>query len=141
MTIKAVVLDIGSVLEVVDDGLFPEPFERRHGLVPGAVLASSRLFPGDPGIGEMTWDEVRRHWQVHLDLTEAQTDELAADYWTWYRGKLDEPLYGWFAAKRGPFKTGIVSNSGPGAREAERRFRFEASERCRAPSGVLKRGG
>ena len=37
---RAVVLDIGSVLEVIDDAVFPEPFERRHGLAPGAVDAA-----------------------------------------------------------------------------------------------------
>ena len=48
------------------------------------------------------------------------------DYWTWYRGTLDQQLFDWFAAQHGPYKTGILSNSGPGAREAERVFGFEA---------------
>lgn len=42
MTIRAVVLDIGSVLEVIDDAVFPGPFEARHGLAPGSVDAASR---------------------------------------------------------------------------------------------------
>ena len=51
MTIKAVVFDIGSVLEVIDDSVFPAPFEaaararpRRRLGVPGwpATRASAR---------------------------------------------------------------------------------------------------
>ena len=125
MTIKAVVLDIGSVLEVIDDSVFPAPFELRHGLAPGASGAISD-FAGDPGIGELTEAEVRAHVQLHLALSDEQADEYMRDFWTWYCGTLDQELFDWFAAQRGRFRTGIVSNSGPGAREAERHHGFEA---------------
>ena len=52
-----------------------------------------------------------------------------ADYWRWYVGTLDQALFDWFAAQRPARKTGIVSNSGPGAREAERRWGFEDDHR------------
>ncbi|HEX8779765.1 MAG TPA: hypothetical protein VF728_01165, partial [Nocardioides sp.] len=68
MTIRAVVFDIGSVLEVIDESVFPAPFERRHGLAPGAVLGVAE-WPGDAGIGEVTEAEVRAHWQQHLALS------------------------------------------------------------------------
>jgi putative hydrolase of the HAD superfamily len=123
--IKAVVLDIGSVLEVIDDSLFPEPFERRHGLAPGS-LAAACDFPGDPLIGALTEAEVRSHWQQRLGLSDDQADELMADQWRWYVGTLDQPLYDWFVAVRGRgLLAGILSNSGPGAREAERVWRLE----------------
>jgi FMN phosphatase YigB (HAD superfamily) len=124
MTIKAIVFDIGSVLEVIDDSVFPGPFEARHGLAPGSALDIPG-FAGDPGIGELTEAEVRAHFQRHLSLTDTQADELMRDYWTWYCGALDHALFEWFAAQHGRVKTGIVSNSGPGAREAERHFGFE----------------
>jgi putative hydrolase of the HAD superfamily len=60
-----------------------------------------------------------RHWQQHLALSDDQADELLRDYWTWYRGTLDQPLFDWFAAQRPHRKTGILSNSGtrrPGGR-------------------------
>jgi putative hydrolase of the HAD superfamily len=125
MTIKAVVLDIGSVLEEIDDTMFPGPFEARHGLAPGAV-AGVPDWPGDPGVGEMTEAEVRAHWQQHLRLDDEQAEELVRDFWAWYSGTLDQELFDWFARQHGPFKTGLVSNSGPGAREAERHHGFEA---------------
>jgi FMN phosphatase YigB (HAD superfamily) len=124
VTVRAVVFDIGSVLEVIDESVFPLPFELRHGLAPGAVLDVPE-WPGDPGIGEVTEGEVRAHWQQHLGLSDEHADELMRDYWTWYCGTLDQPLFDWFAAQHGPLKTGILSNSGPGAREVERVWGFE----------------
>jgi epoxide hydrolase-like predicted phosphatase len=124
--IKAVVLDIGSVLEVIDDAVFPSPFEERHRLEPGAVVRAAD-FAGDPGIGEVTEAEVRAHWQQRLALSEAQADELMADYWRWYVGTLDQQVFDWFAGVRARhLKAGILSNSGPGAREAEACWGFEA---------------
>jgi epoxide hydrolase-like predicted phosphatase len=123
--IKAVVVDIGSVLEVIDEGAFPEPFETRHGLPAGSVAAASD-FAGDPGIGEITEAQVRAHWQQRLHLSGAGADELMADYWRWYVGTLDQVLVDWFAGLRGRgLKAGILSNSGPGARDAERHWGFE----------------
>ena len=123
--IKAVVLDIGSVLEVIDHSIFPAPFETRHGLAPGAVAAASD-FVRDPGLGEIDEAGFRRHWQTRLGLSESQADDLMADYWRWYVGVLDAPLVDWFAALRGRgLKAAILSNSGPGAREAERGWGFE----------------
>jgi hypothetical protein len=52
VTIRAVVFDIGSVLEVIDESVFPAPFEQRHGLAAGAVLGVG--VGGDAGIGEVT---------------------------------------------------------------------------------------
>ena len=123
--IRAVVLDIGSVLEVIDDGIFPAPFEQRHGLTAGAVAAASD-WPRDAVLGQMTAAETRDHWQRRLELTDDQVDELVADAWRWYVGNLDQRLFDWFAGLRTRgLKTGILSNSGPGAREAERHYGFE----------------
>jgi putative hydrolase of the HAD superfamily len=124
--IRAVVLDIGSVLEVIDDGVFPGPFERRHGLAPGSVAAASD-WPRDAMLGQLSESETRAHWQRRLALTDAQADELVADSWRWYVGSLDQPLFDWFSGLRPRgLTTGILSNSGPGAREAERHHGFEA---------------
>ena len=123
--IRAVVLDIGSVLEVIDDAVFPGPFERRHGLAPGSVAAASD-WPGDALVGEVSEAQVRAHWRERLGLTAAQADELMADQWRWYVGTLDQRLFDWFAGIRGRgLKAGILSNSGAGAREAERHYGFE----------------
>ncbi|GAA1919459.1 HAD-IA family hydrolase [Nocardioides hwasunensis] len=125
MAIRAVVLDIGGVLEVIDDGVFPGPAEERLGLEAGSIGRGLDALPGDAGIGEVTEAEVRAEWQRTLRLDDAQADELMADFWRWYVGTLDRVLFDWFAAQRPARLTGILSNSGPGAREAERVHRFE----------------
>jgi putative hydrolase of the HAD superfamily len=123
--IRAVVLDVGSVLEVIDDSVFPGPFEQRHGLPTGAI-ASASDWPRDAMLGEMTAAQTRAHWQRRLGLTDDQADELVADAWRWYVGTLDQRLFQWFAGLRDRgLRTGILSNSGPGAREAEQHYGFE----------------
>lgn len=125
VTIKAVVLDIGGVLEVVDDAVFPGPAEARLGLVPGSIAGGLGALPGDAMLGEVTEDEVRAEWQRALALDDDQVDGLLEDYWRWYVGTLDRPLLDWFAAQRPARLTAILSNSGPGARERERHHGFE----------------
>ena len=124
--IRAVVLDVGSVLEMIDDTVFPAPFEQRHGLAAGAVVSASD-WPRDAMLGQMTVAETRAHWQTRLGLSDEQVDELVADAWRWYVGTLDQRLFDWFAGLRDRgLRTAILSNSGPGAREAERHYGFES---------------
>ena len=70
VSIRAVVLDIGSVLEVIDDGVFPAPFERATAPRRGRCAArrTGRATP----VGEMTEAETRAHWQRRLALTDAR---------------------------------------------------------------------
>lgn len=125
MTIKAVVLDIGGVLEIVDEAVFPEPFRQRHG-IDAAALEEAFTFPRDPVIGEMTETEVEEHVRAALGLDDDQQAELVDDMWRWYVGTLDQRLFDWFAGvRRRGLKAGILSNSGPGARERERHHGFE----------------
>ena len=120
-------LDIGSVLEVIDDTVFPGSWPERLGLAP-AVLEQrlETAMPGNPGLGEMTEGELRACWQDALALSDSEADELMATYWRWYAGALDDELVGWFAGLRDRgLVVGILSNSCSGAREAERHWGFE----------------
>ena len=125
MTIKAVVLDVGGVLEVVDDDVFPDPAEQRLGLEPGSVLGGLAALPGDAILGQVSQAHVRDEWQRSLGIDDEQAHELMADFWRWYVGTPDRTLLDWFAAQRPARLTGILSNSAPGAREAERHHGFE----------------
>jgi putative hydrolase of the HAD superfamily len=125
MAIRAVVLDIGGVLEVIDDDVFPAPAERRLGLAPGTIAGGLAGLPGDAVVGEVTEVEVRAEWQRALSLDDRQVDALLDDFWRWYVGTLDRELFDWFAAQRPARLTAILSNSGPGARERERCHGFE----------------
>ncbi len=117
MAIRAVVLDIGGVLEIVDDDVFPAPAERRLGLAPGTIASGLAGLPGDAVVGEVTEHQVRAEWQRVLGLDDRQVDALVDDFWRWYVGTLDRQLFGWFAGQRPARLTAILSNSGPGARE------------------------
>lgn len=125
MTIRAVVLDIGGVLEVIDDSVFPGPAEARLGLTPGSIYGGLAGLPGDAVVGGVTEEQIRAEWQRGLELDDEQVHELVEDYWRWYVGTLDRPLLDWFASQRPARLTGILSNSGPGARERERPHGFE----------------
>jgi putative hydrolase of the HAD superfamily len=125
MAIRAVVLDIGGVLEVVDDEVFPAPAERRLGLAPGTIAGGLAGLPGNAVLGEVTEHQVRAEWQRALGLDDRQVDALLDDFWRWYVGTLDRELFDWFAGQRPARLTAILSNSGPGARERERFHGFE----------------
>lgn len=117
--------DVGGVLEIVDDGIFPGPAEQRLGLAAGSIAGGLAALPGDAVLGEVTEAQIRAEWRRSLGLDGEQLDELTADFWRWYCGTLDRPLFDWFAAQRPARLTAILSNSGPGAREAERHHGFE----------------
>lgn len=124
--VRAVVFDIGSVLEVIDDRVFPGPFQQRHGLATDALAQAGAGLPGNAVTGELSEADVRAHWQRALGLSDGATDELMADFWRWYVGTLDQELFDWFAGLRTRgLRAGILSNSGPGAREAEACWGFE----------------
>lgn len=125
MAIRAVVFDIGGVLEVIDDSVFPAPAERRLGLAAGTIAGGLAGLPGDSVVGEVTEQQVRAEWQRALALDDEQVDALLDDFWRGYVGTLDRPLLDWFAAQRPERLTAILSNSGPGARERERCHGFE----------------
>ena len=127
MSIKAVVLDIGSVLETIDDAVFPGPWEDRLRLGPGgfATAAPDSGLGGDPEVGEVSEAQVRAYWQRCLGLDDATADELMVDFWRWYVGTIDQRLLDWFAGLRPALRTGLLSNSGPGAREHEAVWGFE----------------
>lgn len=127
MAIKAVVFDIGSVLERVDDTLWPGPWESRLGLAAGGFFeaVANHDLGGDVTLGEVSEAELREAWKVVFDIDDETADELMRDMWDWYCGELDTELLDYFVGLRSSYKTGILSNSGDGARrEEQRRYGF-----------------
>lgn len=131
MSIKAVVFDLGGVLERTEDDTWPEvwirSWEDRLGLTAGAFLEGlSRHEPiGNAAIGALSEDRMRAIYADVLALDEQQTDELMAEMWDAYCGELDQELYEFFVSLTGDYKLAIVSNSADGARREEgRRFGF-----------------
>lgn len=132
MTPRAVVFDIGGVLERVDDDAWPETWvrrwESRMGLGPGAFRAGLARHspPGSMLLGEVSEAQMRAMYAAALGLSEDQTDAMMAELWDAYCGELDVALRDFAASLRPSYKTGILSNSADGARrEEQRRYGFE----------------
>jgi HAD superfamily hydrolase (TIGR01509 family) len=133
VSIKAVVVDIGGVLERVDDTSWPTKWasrwERRRNLPPGHVAASiAEHAPADDvATGRVTEAELRDLYAAALGLDVAETDEMWTEMWGAYCGELDVEMRDFVARLRPRLKTAILSNSADGARrEEQRRYDFES---------------
>lgn len=133
MTIRAVVVDIGGVLERVDDDSWPQRlmarWEQRAGRPAGHLLtALSEHAPGDAiATGRLTEQDVRTLYADALGLDDRLTDQLMAEMWDAYCGELDVAMRDFVAGLRPAYKTAMLSNSADGARrEEQRRYDFES---------------
>jgi FMN phosphatase YigB (HAD superfamily) len=132
MAIRAVVLDIGDVLERVADDAWPQVWARRWAATGGldaagldAALAAHEPI-GDLATGAASEADFRSLYARVLGLDEATTDAMMAELWDAYCGVLDQQLYdAWVALGGRGLLVGILSNSMDGARREEgRRYGF-----------------
>lgn len=129
MTIKAVVFDIGGVLEQVQGDAWPDVWirgwERRMNLPAGHVAAALES-TGDMVTAEMSEAQIRDLYADVLGLDEHQAHQMMAEMWDAYCGELDVAMRDFAAGLRPRFATAILSNSADGARrEEQRRYGFE----------------
>lgn len=123
-------IDIGGVLELVDDASWPDEFaarcERRLGLAPGeyqARLASLDLPDATrrSGVADAYWSAVAEALGADSSAREA----MVADFWDAYCGRRNDDLLDHLRSLHGHVGLAILSNSGDGAREEEeRRYAF-----------------
>jgi len=120
MGIRAVVFDIGGVLEITPDLGVRRQWEDRLGLPAGGL--NERMYePFKAGtIGTITLDDVHRALSDRLGLDLAQLGEFMADLWREYLGTPNTELIEYARRLRPRYRTGIISNSFVGARERER---------------------
>jgi epoxide hydrolase-like predicted phosphatase len=119
MVIRAVVFDIGGVLEITPDlGVIPM-WESRLGLLAGEL--SERMHDAfvDGSIGTITEDDVHQALGDRLGLDEQQVAAFIADIWREYLGTPNTELIEYTRLLRPLYRTGILSNSFVGARETE----------------------
>jgi len=134
MAIRAVVFDIGGVLEIGPDGR--EPMEAYPGVMAGWE-ARLRLAPGELGERLADWGEdgapgarsaagMRASLRQRTGMDEAQADAFLRDFWDVYLGEINAELAAFFAGLRPRYRTALLSNSFVGSRERERdRFHFD----------------
>ena len=119
MTIRAVVFDCGNVLELTGDD---------HDLDAWAAIAKvpadevarrlDGVFDGAE-VGAVTLEEVHARLGDALGIGAGQVGELMELFWRVYLGTPNTGLVQWARQLRPRYKTGILSNSGVGARERE----------------------
>jgi HAD superfamily hydrolase (TIGR01509 family) len=123
VSIRAVVFDLGGVLERIDDfeEVLSAKWLERLALPPEEF--SARLAAIDPGklseTGQMSEAEWAERCAASLRLSPEQQREFSADVWEWYRGELDQELMAFAASLRPRVRTAIISNSADGARREE----------------------
>ncbi len=130
MAIRAVVFDIGGVLELdvielVDIGLDAR-WEQRLGLQPGEL--DQRMEPVwlAGSLGECTEEVVHQEMDKRLGMNQEQVEEYMREMWDWYCGRLNVPMADFFRSLRPRYQTAILSNSFVGARrEEQQRYHFE----------------
>ena len=119
MVIRAVVFDIGGVLEITPDLGVTQLWEDRLGLPPGEL--DERMHDAWVGgsIGTITLDDVHEALRDRLGLDDDKLAQYMADLWREYLGTANTELIGYARRLRPRYRTGIVSNSFVGARERE----------------------
>lgn len=130
MPIRAVIFDIGGVLERVADPDVTLGAKWRDRLGVDQTAFSDAMNSADPDrlaeTGGMSETEYRAQCAAALGLSPAQADEFMADMWDWYCGELDEELMDFAASLSPQVRTAIISNSADGARREEvARYAFD----------------
>jgi len=119
MVIRAVVFDIGGVLEVTPDLGVHQRWESRLGLPDGEILERMRDVWQGGGVGTITLDDVHEALRDRLGLDDEKLARFMADLWREYLGTANTELIQYARRLRPRYRTGIVSNSFVGARERE----------------------
>ncbi len=119
MVIRAVVFDIGGVLEITPDLGVHQLWETRLGLPDGEILERMRDIWRGGSVGTITLDDVHEALRARLGLDDQKLAQYLADLWREYLGTANTELIEYARRLRPRYRTGIVSNSFVGARERE----------------------
>lgn len=140
VAIRAVVFDIGGILEVIPTGgdptsRYPEMnarWERRLAMAPGAfdtqitALEERLEREGKSGLtGSLSEDEFFAELRGMMDWDQPTLDDFTREFWDIYCGDPNPELAAYLGGLRPRYQTALLSNSFDGARrEEEARFHF-----------------
>ncbi|MBS2961468.1 HAD family phosphatase [Actinocrinis puniceicyclus] len=119
MAIKAVVFDIGGVLEYTPDLGSERHWEAELGLPAGEISTRMRDVWLAGSVGTLPESEVYKALTARLGLDDRQLAAYVDDLWREYLGTPNTELIEYARALRTRYRTGILSNSFVGARERE----------------------
>jgi epoxide hydrolase-like predicted phosphatase len=119
MQVRAVVFDIGGVLEDTPPTGVVEKWEAALRLRPGELNERLGGVWQAGEIGAISETEVRASIALLLHLDDARLEAFMHEIWTEYLGTLNTQLAGYFGGLRPRYRTALLSNSFVGARERE----------------------
>ena len=119
MTIKAIVFDIGGVLEQTPDLGVDAKWEKRLNFNPGELNQCPMEVWKAGSIGAISEAEVHRRIAAIMGMSAADVTAFMEDIWAQYLGTLNVELTDYFRSLRPKYQTAILSNSFVGARERE----------------------
>ncbi len=126
MAIRAIVFDIGGVLEITPDLGLTEKWERLLHLKPGELNERMASVWHDGSLGLCSEGQVLRSLKDNLGMHQAQVDAFMQDLWEEYLGELNIELAAYFSSLRPHYRTALLSNSFVGARSREQeRYHFD----------------
>ena len=119
MTIKAIVFDIGGVLEITSNLGVDEKWEKQLQLKPGELNRRLGQVWKGGSVGTISEEQVHESISEVMGWNEAQVNEYMDDVWREYLGTLNVELADYFLSLRPKYQTAIISNSFVWAREKE----------------------
>jgi epoxide hydrolase-like predicted phosphatase len=119
MAIRAIVFDIGGVLEITPNLGIDEKWETKLGLQLGTFNTRLHDIWHGGSIGTITEAEVHQGIAGIMGMSAEQVNAFMRDVWVEYLGTLNLELADYFRGLHTRFITGILSNSFVGARERE----------------------
>lgn len=129
MTIRAIVFDIGGVLEITPNLGTDTKWEQQLNLEPGTLSKQLHHIWRAGSIGAISLEEVHHSISEIIGLSEEQVNAYMADIWREYLGTLNVELADYFRNLRPRYQTAILSNSFVGAREKEQEH-YQFDEIC-----------
>ncbi len=129
MAIRAVVFDVGGVLEFTPRTGWVEKWEAQLNLEPGGLYSRLAEVWRAGSIGTISEADVETRIGALLGLEPEQVQALMFDLWEEYLGTQNVELTTYFAQLRPTYKTAILSNSFVGAREKEH-ARYQFGDLC-----------
>ncbi len=126
MASRAVVFDIGGILEITPDLGITEKWEQRLHLKAGELGERMGSLWNDGALRKCILEDVARGLHENLGMDQVQIDEFLQDLWREYLGQPNDELFDYLRGLRPRYQTALLSNSFVGAREKEQeRYQFE----------------
>jgi epoxide hydrolase-like predicted phosphatase len=119
MIVRAVIFDIGGVLQNVRPMDFTDAWEQRLGIARGRITERTADLWLAGNVGLIDESRLRDGIAERLTISESMVDELLDDMWGQYLGSANTGMVDCLARLRPRYRTGLLSNSFIGARQRE----------------------